>query len=517
MSKAVLKEELPQNTAVIYARYSSDNQQETSIEGQLRECQEYAKRNGYKVINTYIDRAKSGKSADRPQFLQMIDDSKKKLFGFIIVYKFDRFSRSRFDNVTYKDALEKRGVRVLSVHEQVSDNPEGRLFRNIQEDYAQYYSEELAVKVKRGQKENALKGKFNGGIVPFGYRVNAEKSYEPNPITAPIIVEIFENYANGITQKDIVKELNARGVKTSAGNKWAITSIGHILKNRKYLGEYHYKEHITLNAFEPLITQEIFDKVQKRLEKNRKAPARFKSRDDLYLLTGKLFCGECGAQMVADGGTSRTGKAYKYYNCHNNKQKKKCKVKKKVISKAWLEDIVMGAVIEFINSDFLISQLVKRLYEMQSEESSALPILQDQLKQTEKSLNNVMKAIEQGVITSTTKSRLEELEQIKEETEIAILQEQIKKPTLTKQQIKAWFDKFKDWDFATQEVKEKLIDIFVNCIYHYENRLLVLFNRTNGEKIIYFDDLVKKGIKPHEEKGKIKGQNGSSMKRLIQP
>jgi len=117
----------------------------------------------------------TGKSANRPQFLQMIEDGKKKLFDFIIVYKLDRFSRSRFDNVKYKATLEKHGVKVISIHEKIDDTPEGRFFGHIMEDYAQYYSEELAVKVARGLKENALKCLHNGGFIPFGYAVNEER------------------------------------------------------------------------------------------------------------------------------------------------------------------------------------------------------------------------------------------------------------------------------------------------------------------------------------------------------
>lgn len=94
-------------TAVIYARYSSDNQREESIEGQIRECTAYAEKNGITVIKHYIDRAFSAKTDNRPEFQQMIKDSGKKLFDVVLVWKFDRFARNRFDSANYKMILKK--------------------------------------------------------------------------------------------------------------------------------------------------------------------------------------------------------------------------------------------------------------------------------------------------------------------------------------------------------------------------------------------------------------------------
>ena len=104
-------------TAVIYARYSSDNQREESIEGQIRECTDYAEKNGITVIKHYIDRAFSAKTDNRPEFQQMIKDSGKKLFDVVLVWKFDRFARNRFDSANYKMILKKNGVHLISVME----------------------------------------------------------------------------------------------------------------------------------------------------------------------------------------------------------------------------------------------------------------------------------------------------------------------------------------------------------------------------------------------------------------
>ncbi len=130
--------------AVIYARYSSDNQREESIEGQLRECMEYAKFNGIDVINSYIDRAFSAKTDHRPEFQRMIKDSYKGLFDVVLVWKLDRFARNRYDSAHYKAILKRNGVKVLSAKETISEGSEGVLLEAMLEGYAEYYSLELA-------------------------------------------------------------------------------------------------------------------------------------------------------------------------------------------------------------------------------------------------------------------------------------------------------------------------------------------------------------------------------------
>ena len=177
--------------AVIYARYSSDSQREESIEGQLRECTEYAERNGITILRSYIDRALSARTADRPEFQNMIKDSEQKLFDVVLIWKLDRFSRDRYDSAHYKRILKKNGVKVVSVKENISDGPEGIILESMLEGYAEYYSAELSEKIQRGQKENALKCKNNGGNTPLGYVVGADGVLAVDLLTAPLVTEIF--------------------------------------------------------------------------------------------------------------------------------------------------------------------------------------------------------------------------------------------------------------------------------------------------------------------------------------
>lgn len=209
--------------AVIYARYSSDNQREESIEGQLRECMQYAEYNDISVIDTYIDRALTAKTDNRPNFQKMIKDSYKGAFDMILVWKLDRFSRNRYDSAHYKHLLKKNGVRVVSATETISSGSEGILLESVLEGMAEYYSAELSEKVKRGLTENALKGLWNGGNIPFSYVINKERKLEIDTVSAPIVKEIFQMAYDGKAFKDIHKNLEERKYCVKTANRFAIT------------------------------------------------------------------------------------------------------------------------------------------------------------------------------------------------------------------------------------------------------------------------------------------------------
>lgn len=162
----------------------------------------------------------------------------------------------------------------------------------------------------------------------------------------------------------------------------AYNFIATILKNRRYLGEYRFKDIVVEKAFEPLVSKELFDTCQSRLEANKRKPAHFKDVDDTYILTGKIFCGYCGGSMSGVSGTSKTGKVHRYYHCHNAKKKKSCS--KKRITKDLIESIVVDITMEMLNDNKLIKRIVNTCYEMQSDKSSVLVALQKQLKQTKK-------------------------------------------------------------------------------------------------------------------------------------
>lgn len=471
--------------AVIYARYSSDNQTEASIEGQLRECMEFADRTGIDVIGNYIDRALSAKTDNRPEFQRMIKDSYKRSFDCIIVWKLDRFARNRYDSAHYKTLLKKNGVKVVSAKETIASGSEGILLESVLEGMAEYYSAELSEKVVRGMTENVLKGKNNGGQVTFGYEIDEDMYFHPNPTTAPIVEEIFTQYADGKTIKQIVDYLNAKNILTIRGGKMTINIVQRMLSNRRYIGEYKFRDTVIPNGIPALVSEELFARVQERLAKNKKAPARHKAEDD-YILTLKLFCGKCGAHMFGESGTG-TSRTYRYYKCARAKKGKLCD--KKAVRKEWMEEIAIKKALDILENEELVSLLVDRLYILQGEENPRLPRLNEQLADIEKRIGNMLSAIEQGIITDSTKDRLAQLEEKKKEIEITILQEKIKKPFLTKEQILFGIEKYKKLDLSTREGKQRLIDGFINAIYVYDDRITFTYNYKDGTETVTLSDL----------------------------
>lgn len=247
---------------VIYARYSSHNQTEQSIEGQLETCYEYAKNNNQTVIGEYIDHAQSGTTDNRAEFQRMIADSDKHTFEAVLVYQLDRFARNRYDSAINKQKLKKNGVRVISARENISDDASGILVEGVLESMAEYYSAELSQKIRRGMNINAEKHLSNGSNPGLGYVVDEERQFHIDPKTAPIVREIFEMYASGKTVTEINQYLNDRQIRTSHGNEFNKNSMHRILRNKRYIGYYIYKDTEVPDAMPRIIDDELFMRVQ---------------------------------------------------------------------------------------------------------------------------------------------------------------------------------------------------------------------------------------------------------------
>ena len=475
--------------AVIYARYSSDNQREESIEGQLRECTAYCKKNDITILRTYIDRAMSAKTDHRPDFQRMIKDSAKGLFDVIIVWKLDRFARNRYDSAHYKAQLRKYGVKVLSATENISDGPEGIILESMLEGMAEYYSAELSEKVIRGHTENALKCRYNGGTPTFGYIIDKDMQYQIDPRTAPAVLEMFTMYDKGATMKEIVARMSERGVTTVRGKKIDLNFVARLLKNRKYIGEYSYRHIVTPNGIPAIVPQDLFDRVQQRLAVNRKAPARHKAEDD-YLLTTKLFCGTCGAMMVGESGTSSSkGRKYHYYRCVNTKKHHACDAKHKTVRKLPLENAVVNAVMAKIMDDNFVEYVADAVMDIQSRESSVLPALRKQMEEAESGITNMLNAIQMGIINASTKQRLDELEERKKDIELQIIQEEMKHPAVSREDVVYFVCRFRSLDTSKLDARRRLIDSFVNAVTIFDDYILITFNYKEGETRIDFADI----------------------------
>ena len=312
-----------------------------------------------------------------------------------------------------------------------------------------------------------------------------EKFYHLDPLTAPLVLEAFQQYDNGDKMVEIVNFLNDKGVRNMQGGKMTHSSVNTMLKNRRYIGELSFRDIVVPDAIPAIVPKDLFDRVQKRMDKNKRAPACGKA-DEEYLLTTKLLCGKCGALMFGESGTSATGRTYYYYKCANVKRRKGCN--KKTVQKDWLEDLVVRETMKLIQDDAMIDKIVQLVMDVQNQENTTIPLLEKQLREVNKKLDNLMKAIEDGLYTRTTKERLEALEIQKDELTVKIADEKLKKPSFNEDFIRFWLMKFRKFDISQKKQRKALIEIFINAIFLYDDRMLITFNYKDGTQIVRFED-----------------------------
>ncbi len=464
--------------AVIYARYSSSGQREESIEGQLRECRKFAESKGFTIVGEYTDKALTGRTDKRPDFQRMIRDSERGIFKAVICWKMDRFARNRYDSATYKYRLKKNGVRLYYAAETIPEGNEGIILEAVMEGYAEYYSKNLSQNVQRGNYDSALQYKALG-VKLLGLRTGPGGQFEIDPGTGPIVQRIFREYAAGERAKDICDRLNADGFKTSRGGPFNKGSLRRILENEKYIGIYTYKDLIREEGVIPaLIDKDIFEKCQALLARHHRAPAA--KRDTSFLLTSKLYCGHCGEAMTGDGGTSRTGEVYNYYTC-NGRRVHKCK--KERAPKGWIEELVVGELVKLIHSDDFVNEVADGCMEYQEREQdhSALDALEARKKDIEKSINNLLAAMEDGIVTPSMKSRLVELENEKGRVEQGIARQNVKEPKIERDQIVYFFESLRDGNINDEMYRAFLVDTLLNAAYLYDDdRLVLVLNYRKG-------------------------------------
>lgn len=476
---------------VIYARYSSLGQTEQSIEGQLKVCREFAKRNNYIVVGEYIDRAWSGTNDKRPQFQKMIEDSNKKQFQGVIVYQLDRFSRNKYDSAVYKEKLKRNEVRVFSAKENISEDASGVLMESLLEGMAEYFSAELSQKVKRGMDISAEKFQYTGSAVPLGFKIDENKKYQINEEKKWIIEKIFDMYIEGQTIIEIVRYLNERNILNEQNRKFNRNYIQNILSNKKYIGTYVYKGKENPNAIPAIIDIDTFEKAQTKLSKNVKAPARTRATTE-YLLTTKLFCGKCKEMMTGTSGTSRSKKRYNYYTC-NGIKKNGCT--KKNVQKEYIENLVLKHTKEILteeNIDKIAREVVKLASD--KEKNHTVEYLEKQLHKLEKERNNLLDSLKVCTLNNVRQTIFQELNNMEkkcEELQQEISIETINTISVTIPQVKFFLTKLKDGDINDKKYQKMLINIFVDKIYLYDDKLIIYFNinESSCEKEVTIDEI----------------------------
>ncbi|AAO36645.1 recombinase family protein [Clostridium tetani] len=461
--------------AVAYARFSSDNQREESIEAQIMDIKKYALKNNITVLREYVDEAISGRTFERKSFKRMIEDAKKNMFDLILVHKVDRFARNRYDAAIYKSILKKHNIKIKYVMQPIDDSPEGNLMEGILESFAEYYSENLANEVMKGLKINAKKAQFNGGYPPLGYDIAEDKTYIINEREARIVREIFDLYLDGIGYKKIADILNNKGYKNKRGKPFVFNSIPTILKNDKYCGIYTYNktsrkykngrrnlkkynkdEDIIRveDGIPKIISKEKFNTAQQEIKKRTKSRGK-KIAVREYILSGLIKC-ECERKMSGYAQKrSKESNRYFYYRCTgcNNS-----------IRAEKIETIATNFIKEqvFRDIDNLIIKIHKYIADQEAESPSELKYLKNELSNSNNQINNIVKMISNGVTSMHLAKKLEELE-----TYIDGIQQRIgeinRMSVIPEDEIKNWLLELKN-SFDNGKNIKKIISVFIKNI-----------------------------------------------------
>lgn len=503
---------------VIYARYSAGPRQtDQSIEGQLRVCTDFCKQRGLTVIDTYCDRHISGRTDERPEFQRLIADAKRKKFEAVVVYKTDRFARNKYDSAVYKRELKRNGIQIFYAAEAIPDGPEGIILESLMEGLAEYYSAELAQKIKRGMHESALKCQSTGSGRPLGYRVDEQKRFQIDPESAQTVQTIFEQYIKGESNAAICELLNSRGLRTAQGKPFNKNSINRIIKNRKYIGEYRYHDIVVKGGMPAIIPKDTFNLAQAEMERRRtrKAP---KSPKAEYLLAGRLFCGHCKGPMQGVSGTGKSGNKWYYYYCGNTRGKNKT-CDKKQVSRDRLERAVVDFTVRYILQEEVLEELARKVHaaqERQNDTASEIAFYEKKLADNKKSIANVLRAIESGASTQTLPARLQELE-----NEQAVILGELsflkgKRLAFTEDQI--LFALMKHLEpypgESEQDYRRRIISDFVSEVYLYDDRLLIYFNISSEDGKLKSADL--SNIEGGEfDEGLISSANKRHQLRLV--
>lgn len=488
--------------AVAYTRFSSDNQREESIDAQIRAIKEYAKRNDIIIVGEYIDKAKSAMTDNRPEFLRMISDSKREEFDIVLVHKLDRFARNRQDSIGYRMELKRHGVSLISVLEYLDDeSPESLILESVLEAMAEYYSRNLAREVNKGMRENALKGLHTGGLPPLGYDVDPQtRKLVINEKEAAAVRLIFKMFSEGFGYDKIINELNLQGFKTKSGKHFAHNSLHNIIRNEKYTGVFIFNKLVSKdmdgkrngNAYkEPeeiirvegavpeIISKEEFEMALNKIL-SRKQVRAANNAVEVYLLSGKIFCGECGGAYVGNRKYAGRNKTLQVtYRCSVRKSKHICK--NKDIRKDYIEDYVLEKLADYAFNKAMIPKLIDEYAQFEMEKDSVSIKKQESINkritEIKKEISNLL-MLAAKVASESLAQKLEELE-----LEKNILKEQLEQVCIEVNANKVSLEKFSEVFKETYKnllegrlsTTKNLIEIFVDKVLVNEDHINILF------------------------------------------
>lgn len=474
-------------TAVIYARYSSHGQNEQTIEGQVRVCREYAQHHKLKVVNIYIDKHKTGTDVNRPQFQKMIADSATGAFQYVIVYMIDRFARNRYYSTIYNFQLMQNDVKLVSATENISESEEGEFYQMFLEWNAEKYSKRLSKRVKEGMTTSVQNGTFTGGTLIFGYKKDGKHVVIDEP-AAEVVRYFFSEYAKGVSKKEIAEALNARGERYHHGKPWRGRDFDKMLVNAKYTGTFYFGGRLCTNTYPPIIDRTTFDEVQRRLRQNKYFSGA-NSAKITYLLQGKLFCGHCGASMIADGGTGKLGTKYHYYACSNRKKRHSCT--KSNESKDFLEWYATEQTVAYLSDPRRVSIIaddVIAYYEARTSNAEIKRIASERVR-VQKEIDNAVSLLVSGVSPEVVKAldtKIVELKTLLNDlTERQATLELEQGLKVTKADICAFVEEFIKGDLTDKDFQKRIIDNLVRAMYIYDDEVVLYFNVKGGREEVF--------------------------------
>lgn len=471
--------------AVIYARYSSHNQRDVSIEQQVEACRKHAAELGLTVTATYEDRAISGKTDKRPSFQRMMRDAEQHKFAYVLAWKSNRIGRNMMQALVNESRLVDCGVKVFYAEEDFDDNAAGRFALRSMMNVNQFYIENMAEDVKRGLYDNAKKGLVNGSL-PLGYKRGADGKPEIDEPKAAIVREIYTRVAAGELFASIAADLNARGIRTARGREWNKGSFHVLCHNDRYRGIYMYGDIRIPGGMPRIISDELFYDAQEAYgmkKDNRYGRARHGAEN--YLLTGKLYCGHCGSYMVGISGTSKTGEMHYYYACQKHRLEHTCE--KKAIRRDVIENAVARVIMMYCLDDETIDFIVDSTiaYFKQKDHELHIEAMENELVAVQQAISNLMKAIEAGIITPTTRTRLLDLEEQQAKLSAKINTAKAERVEIDRDDLIAGLQLFRTGDIKNKKFLAKLFNTFLLAVYLYDdNRLKIVFSFTGNHNNI---------------------------------
>ena len=485
--------------AVIYARYSTRNQREESIEHQIDLCEAYAKEKGWVVVKKYWDKAETAtQTVSRTAYNRMIDDSESEQFSKVIVFKIDRFSRNLRDYLNDQYRLALNGVEIHSTREQFQQGPMGKLAEVMVVLAAELYADSVSEHTTKAIYRNAAQGWYTGGKIPLGYKTVTEdgrKALAIDEQEAQSVRFIFEQYAAGKTYSDLVELLDERNIRTKNGDRFSIGSFNSLFNNPIYVGQFIFgkdTDHPQKSDRPDLriISEELFESVQEKLKQNKTHGSKFRGKR-AYILSGFVKCAKCESNMTVTTSSKKKDSGtvydYCYYTCPARREKdqngnKLCDMAN--ISVDSLEQYVMDRIIRKLFGFASLEDVTARLnqYIKAQAKESTLEIKEQKklLRKNQKRLERLKTQIGDGSKDPSLEEEMERATEICQRLEDKIRELEIQQESelCTPKEVVSLIRFMRKQEFLKLKAPEidRFMDAYLDKVLVYDDKIRVKLN-----------------------------------------